>query len=147
MLTVALAFSFLGDSDEAPVDRANPPASQPTDDPYLQQLPDQPESSVPRDPEAGDPAPGTGPATVVYEVTSGPATIMFVQGTRVRLEQNAKGTWKRTIRGSQNQLLRVTAFLADDDPASCSITVDGKVVSEESTGPASTGMVTCRFEN
>lgn len=147
VLTVALGFVFLGDSDETPVDRANPPASQPTDDPYLQQLPEQPESSVPRDPEAGDPAPGTGPATVVYEVESGPATILFVQGTRVRLEQNSKGTWKRTIRGSQRQLLRVTVILAGDEPASCSITVDGKVVAEESTGPTPTGMLTCQFES
>jgi len=44
-------------------------------------------------------------------------------------------------------LLRVTVILAGDEPASCSITVDGKVVAEESTGPAPTGMLTCQFES
>lgn len=147
VLVVAVVGKMIGsNNDDAPVQRADPPLSQSTDDPYLERLPQQSESSVPRDPEASD-APGrSGDATVVYEVTSGPATLLYVEGDRVQIAQTPSGTWKKTVRGSQRTLLRVSVLMATEEPASCSISVDGKAVAKQSTGAASrSGMLTCQF--
>ena len=146
VLVAAVAVKWFGGSDEGPVSRADPPASQSTDDPYLENLPKQPQSSVPRDPEA-DEAPGrSGAATVVYEVESGPATILYSADETVQVARNASGTWTETIRGSQSQLLRVSVILSSDEPATCSITVDGKQVVTRSTGEsAPTGILTCQY--
>ncbi|ALG83438.1 hypothetical protein [Gordonia phthalatica] len=147
VLIVAVGFKWLGGgTDDAPTNRADPPATQSTDDPYLKELPKQPQSSVPRDPEADDQPGRSGTATVVYEVESGPATILYFAGDRVQIARNESGTWKQTIRGSQSKLLRVSVILSSDEPATCTITVDGKTVVTQSTGASSTtGMLTCQF--
>ncbi|AUH67250.1 MULTISPECIES: hypothetical protein [Gordonia] len=147
VLCLALAFRMFPTGDDGPVRRADPPAAQSTDDPYLQGLPDQPEQSVPRDPDSAQPPVHSGAATVEYQVDSGRATILYVDDTSVKIERNAGGTWRHTVRGSQNALLRVSVILSDTDPASCSITVDGKVVDRQTTQDAqSSGMLTCRYE-
>lgn len=146
VLLVAVGFKMLGSHDDAPVSRADPPASQATDDPYLQDLPTLPESSVPRDPEIGQQPGRTGNATVVYDVESGPATILYFEGDRIRIDKNTAGAWTKTVRGSQTKLLRVSVILTTDDPATCSIKVDGKTVVSESSGSAGTsGLLTCQF--
>ncbi|MBM7368299.1 hypothetical protein [Gordonia hydrophobica] len=146
VLLVAVGVKTFGGHDDAPVSRADPPATQSTDDPYLEGLPSQPESSVPRDPEVGQRPGQTGSATVVYRVESGPATLLYFEGDRIRMDKNTSGTWTKTVRGSQTTLLRVSVILSTDDPASCSITVDGKtVVSESSETAATSGLLTCQF--
>lgn len=146
VLCLALGFKVLGTSGDEPSTRADPPAVQPTDDPYLQGLPEEPQPTVPRDPGAGPPV-RSGGATVVYEVESGPATILYVDDTSVKIGRTAGGAWKQTVQGSQNALLRVSVILSSAEPASCLITVDGKVVDQKSSADSHTsGMLTCRYE-
>lgn len=146
VLIVAVGFRWLGGTDEAPTTRADPPATQSTDDPYLEGLPNRPPPSVPRDPEAGDEPGRSGTATVVYTVESGPATILYVAGDRPQIASNASGTWKQTVRGSQRRLLRVSVVPSTDEPATCSIAVDGKtVVTQSLDAESTTGMLTCQF--
>ncbi|EGD53361.1 hypothetical protein [Gordonia neofelifaecis] len=148
VLCLALAFRLFPSGNDDLATRADPPATQSTNDPYLQGLPDAPESSIPRDPNSPQQPPVRSEgATVDYEVESGRATILYVEDTSVQIDRSTGGTWRHTVRGSQNALLRVSVILADTQPASCSITVDGKVVARQSTQDSqSSGMLTCRYE-
>ncbi|MGB3301427.1 hypothetical protein [Gordonia sp. (in: high G+C Gram-positive bacteria)] len=147
ILCLALAFQTFGRGNaNDSVTRADPPATQSTDDPYLQGIPDGPESTVPRDPSA---APSTvpGDASVVYEVESGRATVLYVDGADVKIASSRGGVWKQSVGRGTNALFRITVVPSDAEPVKCTITIDGKVVDQQSSANQQTsGMVTCRFE-
>lgn len=142
--------------------RYDPPVPPVADDPYLSEVPplstlprQTPRSEVPPGPrvpgETG--APGNGvprtptgpPVPTIYEVTTdGQATVMYTDGARTRVDVTQGGTW--TVSTTTNGVARVTVVLQRGAAASCSVTVDGKVVSRKElpANGSSIRLLTCQ---
>ncbi|WP_132992819.1 hypothetical protein [Gordonia zhaorongruii] len=142
VLVVAGGLALLSggeDRDTLPP-RAEPPLSQNTDDPYLPKS-IEPKESVPG--ETGRPAPSGLEAVLTVEAAPG-STILFIDDGQVRLQHLTEDMWEQKVQGTTGAL-RVSVVAAPGAPASCKITVDGRVVAHQQL-PADdpSGMLVCR---
>ncbi|MEE4023872.1 hypothetical protein V1Y59_12355 [Gordonia sp. PKS22-38] len=129
--------------------RGDDPVTQPTLPMVISELPTPPRTPQQEPTAPGDPAVPGNPAQpggreVVYEVAaSSPATILYVDDVGLRTTIGSSTSWTITFTGSANPL-RVLV-LAGDGEATCSITVDGRVVATDRiTAESPRRTVSCR---
>lgn len=140
-------FSGSDGADESFARRGAPPISQPTDDPYLQDLEDPnpqtatpqtttPQTTTPRTvpPRTSrPPGPAGPPVEALYEVTTdGRATVVYRDGTQSKVVRTEGGTWSARV--TANGTPHLTVLLADGGRGACTITVEGEVVADEELG-------------
>ncbi|MFC0313436.1 hypothetical protein ACFQNE_13480 [Gordonia phosphorivorans] len=154
VLLVAAALTFFSGGDDADTrfaERSAPPATQPLDDPYLDDL-ENPRSSAdpnaPQSPRSSAPrpsAPGTRgtPLPTVYEVTTESlTTVVFLGQGRMRVAEAPGGRWtEETVTYGD---ARLTLLVPEGEAASCRITVDGVEVASQEVEPSTTvRLLTC----
>ncbi|WP_026919504.1 hypothetical protein [Gordonia shandongensis] len=145
VICLGVALNALFSRGDEPVTRSAPPSSQSTDDPYLQGIPDQSQERRSPGPETGPRVPTRG-AAVTYEVESGAATLLYVDDTSVELAQTRGGPWTKSVRGTDNALLRIMVIPQGAEPASCAIKVDGREVARASSEDRpGTPVLDCRY--
>lgn len=140
VLVVAGALKLMssGNDDDVPR-RADPPLSQPLDDPYLGGNEDPNPSTTPRVPSSPSgvvppgtrttPRPSGPPLPTLYEgVTEGQATVLYRDGTGTRVLSTPGGPW--SVQATTTGVARVTVLVPDGTSASCRITIDGELVSD-----------------
>ncbi|MFT4087358.1 MAG: hypothetical protein QM658_09400 [Gordonia sp. (in: high G+C Gram-positive bacteria)] len=144
LVVVVGALRWFGDDDATDYSRrADPPASQNVDDPYLggnedpneskqRPTPSRPATSSAPGGSAQPAAPGEYEGKqVTYEViTTASATVLYIDQTSVQFGRFDGGTWRKSFTATMNPL-RITV-LASTGEASCRISVDGEAVAEKS---------------
>ncbi|GEE00304.1 hypothetical protein nbrc107696_07500 [Gordonia spumicola] len=127
-------------NDDLPT-RADPPASQNIDDPYL------PKSITPTETVPGEStrsAPSSGlQAQLVVEGSPG-TMILYTDNGRARIERMTSDRWEKTV-GASTGVISVNVVPTDHSGASCTISVDGRTVAHDEAAEGDTsGVAICR---
>lgn len=148
VLAVAAALTFFSrDDDNQFAERSAPPATQPLDDPYLDDLEDPGPSADPNAPSAPRrTTPGAPGATAptVYEVTTeSPTAVVFLSRGRMTVGDAPGGPWVQSTVTYGGQA-RITLLVPEGEAASCRITIDGEeVATQQIEASTSVRLLTC----
>ncbi|MDR2280312.1 MAG: hypothetical protein LBE07_05600 [Gordonia sp. (in: high G+C Gram-positive bacteria)] len=142
VLVVAGGLKFMsgGGSDDPPP-RAEPPASQNIDDPYL------PKSITPTETVPGEsrtPSPRNSLEAVLSVDAAPGSTVIYFNNGRVQLDFMDSSHWEQKVVTTPG-LLRINVVARAGAAASCTITVDGAPVAHEEIPEGDpSGAVVCR---
>ncbi|MEJ9078475.1 MULTISPECIES: hypothetical protein [Gordonia] len=129
-----------GGSDDPPT-RADPPASQNTDDPYL------PKSITPTETVPGEsrtPAPRNSLEAILSVEAAPGSTVIYFNNGRVQVDFMDSSRWEQKVIATPG-LLRINVVARAGAAASCTITVDGAPVAHEELPEGDpSGVVVCR---